>query len=226
MRYVFILIFLSSTLSFCATNTSSKVYTVQEIPKKMSVKTKKKRFYYLVVPAVEKVHKELMQEYMRTYKDIVKKENLKKIKELKSLYKVDSDIELLFAIKPHPKSITLAQAAIESGWGTSRFFVEANNIFGMWSSSENESRIAAGQQRDGNQTIWLRKFDSIEDSVRSYYRLMAKGRAYKEFRRARYTRSDVYEVVKKLDKYSELGEVYTQELSKVIKHNKLTKYDK
>lgn len=226
MKYIFILIILSATISFGATDVASKRYTVEHIPENMSVKTKKDRFYYLIVPAVEKVHKELTQEYMKTYKDIVKKENLKNINKLKKFYKVKSDIELLFALKPHPKSITIAQAAIESGWATSRFFVEANNIFGMWSANKNEPRIAASQQRDENRTIWLRKFDSIEDSVRSYYKLLAKGKAYKEFRRARYTRSDVDVIVKKLNKYSELGEVYTQELSKVIKYNKLTKYDK
>ena len=96
----------------------------------------------------------------------------------------------------------------------------------MWSSNKNEPRIAAAEKRGGKKTIWLRKFDSIEDSVRAYYKLMARGKAFKEFRELRYKSEDVHKIVKKLDKYSEIGELYGKELSQVIKYNRLTKYDK
>ncbi len=193
--------------------------------KQMSVSEKKKIFYTLLIPAVHKAYSELMKEYRVVRNDIKYGSNPQKIEKLKKYYNVTTDEELLAALKPHPKSIALAQAAIESGWGTSRFFKEANNIFGMWSVSKNEDRIAASQQRAGNKTIWLRKFDSIEDSVKEYYKLMAKGRAYKEFRDVRSKTDNVYEIVKKLDKYSETGEEYVEKLSDVIKHNDLTKFD-
>lgn len=167
-----------------------------------------------------------MQEYEKVNEDIINDRNLLELSELKRIYKVKSDEELLYALKPHPKSIAIAQAAMESGWGTSRFYVEANNIFGMWSSDKNESRIAANEQRDGNRTIWLRKFDSIEDSVRAYYKLIARGKAYKEFREVRYLSDDINEIVEELDNYSEIGDSYPEELSKLIKYNKLTEYDK
>ncbi len=194
-------------------------------PKQMSVSEKKKRFYTLMIPAVHRAYSELMKEYRTVRNDIKNGSNPQKIAKLKKYYNVKTDEELLAALKPHPKSIALAQAAIESGWGTSRFFKEANNIFGMWSVSKNEDRIAAAKQRDGNRTIWLRKFDSIEDSVKEYYKLMAKGKAYKEFRKLRSKTDNVYEIVKKLDKYSETGEEYVEKLSDVIKHNDLTKFD-
>ncbi len=218
MRYFFI--------SLCLCVSIFAVQKQENSTKEMSITEKKKKFYTLLIPAVHKAYTELMREYRAVRDDIKNHTNSKKIKKLKEFYKVRTDEELLAALKPHPKSIALAQAAIESGWGTSRFFKEANNIFGMWSVSKNEDRIAAAQQRDGNRTIWLRKFDSIEDSVKEYYKLMAKGNAYKEFRKLRSKTDNVYEIVKKLDKYSETGEEYVEKLSDVIKHNDLTKFDK
>ncbi len=200
-------------------------YTASEVPKKMSVKTKKERFYYLVEPAVQKVHAELTKQYNAVKQDIKNSKKTTQIQELKKVYKVKSDKELLLALKPHPQSIALAQAAMESAWATSRFFVKANNIFGMWSVNKNEPRIAAGEKRNGTKTIWLKKFDSIEDSVREYYTMMGRGRAYKEFRRVRYESSNVLKIIKKLDKYSEMGEKYTEELGSMIRYNKLIKYD-
>ena len=86
------------------------------------------------------------------------------------------------ALKPHPKSIALAQAAMESSWATSRFFTEANNVFGVWSFNESEPRIAAGKKR-GNKTIWVKKYHSIKASMQDYYRTLARGVAFSEFRK-------------------------------------------
>jgi Bax protein len=201
-------------------------YTVSEVPKNMDVATKKKRFYSLIVPSVQKVHDELMDEYLRVEQNIEEKKDIDEIEKLKKLYKAKSDEELLYALKPHPQSIVLAQAAIESAWGTSRFFREANNVFGIWSVNKNEPRIAAGEKRSNGKTVWLRKFASVEDSMRAYYKLMARGKAFKEFRKLRYNSDDVHKIVQKLDKYSEIGELYGKELSQVIKHNRLIKHDR
>ena len=61
-------------------------------------------------------------------------------------------------LKTHPTSIVLAQAAIESGWGSSRFYKEANNVFGVWSYSENEPRIKAMEDREGK-SVYVKKYD-------------------------------------------------------------------
>ncbi len=225
MKYIWISVLLTSCIFSSAVQASKIEYKAGEIPQKMSIAEKKKRFYALVVPAVQKSYKKLMDEYSEVLNYMKSKSNLEKIKELKRYYKVDSDEELLYALKPHPPSIVLAQAAMESAWATSRFFTQANNVFGVWSVNRNEPRIAASEKRGGTKTIWLRKFNSIEESVDSYYKLLASSRAYKEFRELRYKSDDVYEMVKKLDKYSEKGELYGEELSKLIKYNKLTKYD-
>jgi Bax protein len=191
----------------------------------MDVHTKKERFYSLLVPVVQKTYEELQKQYEDVARDIAAGENKEKIATLKAFYEVDSDEELLAALKPHPPSIAIAQAALESGWATSRFFVKANNVYGMWSFDEEEPRIAANEQRGGTQTIWLKRFDSLEESVRAYYELLARSSAYKDFRQMRLQTDNPLQLVKKLDNYSEIGEAYTKELEKMIKYNKLRKYD-
>lgn len=124
----------------------------------------------------------------------------------------------------HPISIALAQAAMESGWGKSRFFREANNIFGVWSYDKNSPRIPALQKRDGK-TIWLRKYTSLEDSIRHYYRNISKNNAYKKFRELNKNGASVYELVKELRMYSEKRDVYSKELDMIIRYNKFTSYD-
>ena len=226
MKQVYLLLFIVISLLTTNSLASTPKYTAINVPKKMTVAVKKERFYYLLAPAIDKVYNELLAQFNEVKKDLKSGSNAAKIEKLKTTYKVKSDKALLLALKPHPQSIALAQAAMESAWGTSRFFVKANNVFGMWSVNKNEPRIAAGEKRGGTKTIWLKKFDSIEDSVREYYKMMGRGRAYKDFRDVRYATNDVNKIVKELDNYSEIGEKYTKELSSMIRYNKLTKYDK
>ncbi len=226
MKFIYLALFMSVSLLTTNSFASTPKYTPSNVPKKMSVAVKKERFYYLLAPAIDKVYKELSTQYDEINKDLKSGVNAAKITKLKEIYKVKSDEALLLALKPHPQSIALAQAAMESAWATSRFFVKANNVFGVWSVNKNEPRIAAGEKRGGTRTIWLRKFATIEDSVREYYKMMGRGKAYKDFRRVRSQSSDVYEMVKELEGYSEIGEKYTQELTSMIRYNKLTKYDK
>lgn len=225
MKYLLLVAFLYVNIIADKKLETKPVYSAQVIPKNMTIAEKKNRFYHLLVPVIDKVHSELMDEYKSVSEDIKNGTNPQKIAKLKAIYKVKSDKALLRALKPHPRSIVIAQAALESAWGTSRFFREANNVFGMWSTNKNQKRIAANVKRKGNKTVWLRKFDTIEDSVRAYYRLMARGNAFKEFRKSRYASSNVHDMVKKLDKYSEMGPLYAKQLSKMIRYNKLTKYD-
>lgn len=204
--------------------------SVKEEEPQMSVTEKKERYFSLVYPHVEKVYKELMEEYLSleealSAEEQLSKKKMQKVENLKEMFKVETNEELLYALKPHPPSIVLAQGAMESSWGTSRFFVEANNIFGMWSVNPDEPRIAAGEMRNGKRTIWLRKFDSLEESVREYYMTIGRVDAYKEFREVRYESDNPFEMVEKLDKYAEIGEEYPKELSGLMRYNKLTKYD-
>lgn len=220
----YIIIFITINLTLIAAE--PKKYVAEVIPKKMSVKEKKARYYALVNPAVQKVYDELMKQYRDVKKDIQTGKNKKRVDELKEKYKVSTDKDLLLALKPHPPSVVLAQGAMESSWATSRFFVKAKNVFGMWSVNPHEPRIAANQKREGTRTIWLKKFASIEESVRAYYKTMGRAKPYKEFRKVRYETDNPFIIVEKLDKYSEIGKEYPKELASMIRFNKLTRFDK
>ena len=195
----------------------------EEALPEMTVHEKKEHFKSLILPPTQEVYADLMAQYESVKKDI-EAGNTEDLEELKTEYKASSNKELLMALKPHPVSIALAQAAMESSWATSRFFREANNIFGVWSFDEDEPRIAAGEKR-GDKTIWVKKYPSIKEAIRDYYRTIARGRAFSEFRALRLKTSDPYQLVKKLDKYSEKGAKYGKELSSIIKFNKFKSYD-
>lgn len=205
------------------------LYSASIVPENMTVAEKKKRFRALLVPAIHSVYAELEQQYHEVEASIKSGNNKQKIEALKISYKVDpeaenSDATLLMAIKPHPKSIALAQAAMESAWGTSRFFTKANNIFGVWSFDKNEPRMAASEKR-GDKTIWVKKYDSIEQSVSDYYRVLGRGFAFEEFRQAKMQDPDPFVLVTKLDKYSEKGAEYGEELASMIRFNKFQQFD-
>ena len=213
--------FIYNTSEIKASDTS----IVKPTQNKLSVKDKKRNFRSLIVPAVNKVYSELDLQYKQTIRLLKNNTSIEKIAQLKKSYNVSSNEELLMALKPHPKSIAIAQAAIESAWGTSRFFKKANNLFGVWASKKSTSKIAALKQR-GTKTIWLKKYSSIEDSIRGYYKTLAKSKAYREFRELKMKTDNPYELVKKLDRYSERRKKYTKELSAIIKYNKFYMYDK
>jgi len=191
---------------------------------KMTVQEKKARFKELIVPAVNDVYAELMLQYQEVSDAIDSGNNSKQIEELKAEYKATSNEELLMAIKPHPKSIAIAQAAMESSWATSRFFREANNIFGVWSFDEDEPRIAALEKR-GDKTIWVKKYSSVKAAVKDYYRTLGRSGAFKEFRELKMQSNDPFALVTKLDRYSEKGAEYGHELTSIIKFNKFDAYD-
>lgn len=195
-----------------------------ESKKLISVSDKKATFKKLIVPSTLKVYNELLDRYNFIKISIENKTNQEDIDRLKKEYKVSTDKELLKALKPHPVSIVLAQAAIESGWGTSRFFKEANNVFGIWSFNKNEPRILAGKTR-GNKQIWLKKYASIEDSIRDNYKNLGRSPFFKEFREIRFKSSNPHELVTKLDRYSEKGDEYGKILSSLIKYNNFEEFD-
>ncbi|TLX71958.1 hypothetical protein E9993_19290 [Labilibacter sediminis] len=139
-------------------------------------------------------------------------------------YKTDDIREVIKRLHPHPTSIVLAQAAIESGWCTSRFCREANNIFGIWSYNSNEKRIRASESRNGN-SVYLRKYDSLFESIYDYLNTIAKVHAYKEFREIRQSSRNPYRLIWYLSNYSEKRYEYVRTLRNVIEFNDLAKYD-
>ncbi|WP_172796075.1 glucosaminidase domain-containing protein [Roseivirga echinicomitans] len=195
----------------------------------LEVNEKKDKFISAILPAIL-VAKYRIEQNRNKVKKLLKKENWTAqdstfYNHLCSEYGTDNQTVLLNRMVVHPNSIILAQAIIESGWGSSRVFQEANNMFGVWSYSLNEPRIAAKFQRDG-ETIYLRKYDDFADSIEDYLKTVARVNVYREFRAARLVTSDPFKLITHLAHYSERREEYVIELSAMIRFNGLTQFDR
>ncbi|MDQ2068519.1 glucosaminidase domain-containing protein [Natronospira bacteriovora] len=124
-----------------------------------------------------------------------------------------------------PPSLALAQAANESGWGTSRFTREANNLFGEWTWDENVGLLPR-QRREGA-THFVRVFPDLHSSVRSYVHNLNIGHAYTLFRQMRAEirqegrTPDGLTLAAGLERYSERGQDYIREVRAMIRQNEL-----
>lgn len=145
-------------------------------------------------------------------------------RDLKRRYQAKDINDLLARVGTLPSSIVLAQAAVESGWGTSRFFLKANNLFGIWSFDSTESRIPARQTRD-KKRIYLRAYPDIAQSIVDYFEILARSRSYKSLRAARLQTADAYALLPHLRNYSERRNRYTRQLKSIIAKNDLTAFD-
>ena len=194
----------------------------------LDVQNKKQAFINIMLPSILLAKHQLEEDRNKVLALENKREPLSDEEErylvnLKKDYKCHTSKELLLRLSTHPTSIVLAQAAIESGWGTSRFYKEANNVFGVWSYSENEPRIKAMEDREGK-SIYVRKYDVLSESIISYFKTIARG-PYSEFRAAREKISEVSILISYLKVYSELREEYVKRLGQLIQFNKFEKYD-
>jgi len=132
---------------------------------------------------------------------------------------------LLSRVDIIPPAMVIAQAAIESGWGTSTFAQEGNNLFGEWCYKKGCGIVP--KRRAASATHEVRKFDSIEDSINAYYRNINTHNAYRNLRDLRTTiRHDeskftARNLVAGLGKYCGRGEVYITEVRSLIKARKL-----
>lgn len=138
--------------------------------------------------------------------------------------------ELVRRIDVIPPSLALAQAAEESGWGTSRFAREGNAIFGQrtWRGPNGIKPL----RREPGKTFRVRAFDRLIDGIMSYTRNLNGHVAYDEFRRAREAQRhsggvlDGYRLVANLKQYSERGDAYIDTIRMLMRVNKLQAYDK
>lgn len=130
---------------------------------------------------------------------------------------------LLLRLRTHPTSVVMAQAALESGWGSSRFYLQANNIFGVHSFNSKEARVPASVKKNGK-TSYVKKYDCISASIEGYFKTLARG-PYSDFRRERVKTDDPLQLIQYLTRYSVLKEEYVRRLRSVIISNNLQRYD-
>ena len=128
-----------------------------------------------------------------------------------------------------PPSLAMAQAAEESGWGTSRFAVQGNSLFGQWDFSGNGIKPRNQRKELGNYGI--AKFDEPQQSIEAYILNINTHRAYKKLRdkRADMRKNNIkpsgWELAETLDKYSERGHDYVKSLHAIMSYNKLMPAD-
>ncbi len=146
------------------------------------------------------------------------------LQQIKVDYKTDDVNEIIKRLHPHQPSIIIAQAAVESGWATSRFCREGNNIFGIWSYNKAEKRMKASGSR-GERNVYLRRYDSLFESVYDYLETIAHANAYREFREARLYSDNPYRLIWYLYNYSEKRYEYVHMLRNVMEFNDLHMYD-
>ena len=127
-----------------------------------------------------------------------------------------------------PVSLAIAQAAKETGWGTSRFALEGNALFGQWTWSGEGIKPA---DADHNATHKVMKFKILKSSIRAYQRNLNTHSGYKEFRMARAALRDNRRnldgliLATYLNRYAETGAEYVRVIKQIIKQNNLTDFD-
>jgi Bax protein len=208
------------------------IYDTLLIDANAPVKVRKKQFVNQVLPAILIVRYQLNKKTERVKSIIYKLEKEEPVSScdsvfidsLKSRYRAESYQNLLVRMEPNPISLVLAQAAIESGWGLSRFATEGKNLFGVWSVSSDKNIIKSLNDR-GEQQIFVKRYNSIAESIDHYFLTLGRHNAYRKFREKRFDQHDVSVMIKELNRYSEQGEAYTLLLKKVMDWNDLQKYD-
>ena len=197
-------------------------------------KTKRELFIKIVLPLILHENEKIIDDRKKLFKILGKNFNSpgekvwlnRRFKE----YKIkDKDLaELKMRMDIIPVSIALAQAANESGWGTSRFALEGNALFGQWTWSENG---ISPKNKDPDQNHKILQFQILKASVRAYKNNLNTHNAYKEFRevRAKLRQSGTnitgLALIKYLKNYAAIGEKYTEIIKGIIEYNSLTDFD-
>jgi len=197
-----------------------------------TISEKKKQFIDQVLPAILIVIFKEQQKYDRIVallSQISKGEKLNPkeqiyIDSLVSRFDASSYENLLERLKPHQPSLVLAQAAFESGWGQSRFALEGNNLFGIRATLYDKESQKSLNNRGGSR-IFVKRYDSVSESIEHYFFTIGKNKAYSGFRLKRIEEANIYQLIDELHKYSEKGNEYTRMLKQIIFWNNLLKYD-
>ena len=212
----------------------------------ITVQTKKDIFFKLITPAILRSN-ELIQIERNYLLAIARnpnelnnetKEWLQKTAKKYKLLKKDENLtisdalieKLLLRVDTIAPSLALAQAAEESGWGTSRFASEGNALFGQWTTSK--TAMVPSKQRSQFSNFGLARFKTPQDSVNAYMLNLNTHNAYKKLRdkrsELRAAGKDITGLLlsETLDKYSERGDAYVEGLKKMITYNHLAHFDR
>ena len=206
----------------------------QEIKMIESTKKRKEFFIQIVLPLILKENNNIRLDRKRLFTIINKSNNTKlEIKWLEKKFKQyginSNDLSILkIRMDEVPVSLALAQAAKETGWGTSRFAQEGNALFGQWTWSGEGLKPKDSDKNEGHKVM---KFNVLQASVRAYQRNLNTHSSYKDFRKARAELRDEDKeldslvLAEYLNNYAETGDKYVEVLQKIIEQNNLKDFD-
>ena len=203
---------------------------------KMIENTKKRKelFIQIVLPLILQENNNIKLDRARLFGIINKSNNTDVEKKwLDKKYKQygipSRDLSILkIRMDEIPVSLALAQAAKETGWGTSRFAQEGNALFGQWTWSGEGLKPKEAEKDEGHKVM---KFNILQASVRAYQRNLNTHSSYRDFRLARAQFRDLGKSLdsiilsEHLDEYAETGNQYVDVLKKIITQNNLKDFD-
>ena len=203
--------------------------------KKIENSTKRKNlFIQIILPLIIKENNYIRLDRKKLFSILNKNKNSKNEKrwlelKFKQYGVIKKDVSTLkIRMDEIPVSMAIAQAAKETGWGTSRFAQEGNALFGQWTWSGEGIKPAGA---DDDSTHKVMKFKILQASVKAYQRNLNTHSSYKEFRGARAELRDNKKELDSmilsnyLDRYAETGKKYVKILQQIIKQNQLTDFD-
>ena len=199
-----------------------------------STKDKRELFIKIILPLILDENEKILADRKKLFKILGKNFNSpgervwlkRRFKE----YKIEDQdtAKLKMRMDIIPVSIALAQAANESGWGTSRFALEGNALFGQWTWSK---KGISPKNKDPDKSHKILQFQILKASVRAYKNNLNTHNAYKEFREVRAKlrqegeKINGLKLTKYLEKYASIGMKYVEILEQIIKRNSLTDFD-
>ena len=206
----------------------------RDLDELQSTQLKKETFIKIVLPLVVVENERILDDRKRliilSEKKFTTDSEKQWIRQKLLEYKVKKgDLkELLVRMDIIPASIALAQAAKESGWGTSRFALEGNAIFGQWTWS---GQGIAPLDRESNKNHKVLKFPILRASVKAYKNNLNTHKSYVKFRskrsslREKNKKISGLELTETLNNYAQTGSAYTKTLNQIIKQNRLTDFE-
>ena len=206
----------------------------KDLDELQNVRLKKETFIKIVLPLVVAENERILAD-RKKLKSLYKKKNTVDLEKqwlrqklLEYKVKKGNMNELLLRMDIIPTSIALAQAAKESGWGTSRFALEGNAMFGQWTWSSNGIAPLA---RDGNKNHKILKFPILRASVKAYQNNLNTHKGYVKFREKRSVMREKkkgisgLELTATLQNYAQTGSEYIKILNQIIRQNRLTDFE-
>ena len=206
----------------------------KDLKKIKSTNKRKETFIKIIMPLILIENEKIIEDRKKLFKILGKQSNTMGEKVwLKRRFK-DYDVkgddisELKLKMDIIPTSIAIAQAAKESGWGTSRFALEGNAMYGQWTWDGDGIEPS---KKDKKKEHKILKFPKLQSSVSAYMKNLNTHRGYSEFRKERSKLREKNKAVRGIDlveylyNYAQTGSEYVKILKKIIQQNDLTDFD-